>query len=84
MRALPSLTNQYSFYSRYIQFGVLSPQNMVKIAEFEITQRDLYMPESRTPIKGGVLDLRLVNWFISCIVLLADTNNYFFMDRVLL
>ncbi|KAI8635919.1 hypothetical protein BD408DRAFT_426964 [Parasitella parasitica] len=44
---------------RYIQFGVLSPQNMVKIAEFEITQRDLYMPESRTPIKGGVLDLRL-------------------------
>lgn len=46
--------------SRYIQFGVMSPQNMVKIAEFEITQRDLYMPESRTPIKGGVLDLRLV------------------------
>jgi hypothetical protein len=33
---------------------------MVKIAEFEITQRDLYMPESRAPIKGGVLDLRLV------------------------
>lgn len=49
-------------FSRYIQFGVLSPQNMVKIAEFEITQRDLYMPESRTPIKGGVLDLRLVRY----------------------
>ncbi|KAI8370510.1 uncharacterized protein BYT42DRAFT_502192 [Radiomyces spectabilis] len=32
---------------------------MVKLAEFEITQRDLYMPESRTPVKGGVLDLRL-------------------------
>ncbi|CAO3643339.1 unnamed protein product [Cunninghamella echinulata] len=44
---------------RYIQFGVLSPQNMVKISELEITQRDLYMPESRTPVKGGVLDLRL-------------------------
>lgn len=40
---------------------------MVKIAEFEITQRDLYMPESRTPIKGGVLDLRLVKHLISCI-----------------
>lgn len=37
---------------------------MVKIAEFEITQRDLYMPESRTPIKGGVLDLRLVTFFL--------------------
>jgi hypothetical protein len=35
---------------------------MVKIAELEITQRDLYMPESRTPIKGGVLDLRLVRY----------------------
>ncbi|KAI9305749.1 hypothetical protein BJ944DRAFT_161146 [Cunninghamella echinulata] len=32
---------------------------MVKISELEITQRDLYMPESRTPVKGGVLDLRL-------------------------
>lgn len=50
----------FPLHSRYLQFGVLSPQNMVKIAEFEITQRDLYMPESRTPIKGGVLDLRLV------------------------
>ncbi|KAI8072537.1 hypothetical protein BC940DRAFT_292818 [Gongronella butleri] len=44
---------------RYIQFGVLSPQSMVKISEFEITQRDLYMPESRVPVKGGVLDPRL-------------------------
>jgi DNA-directed RNA polymerase III subunit RPC1 len=33
---------------------------MVKIAEIEITQRDLYLPESRTPVKGGVLDFRLV------------------------
>lgn len=49
-----------SSYSRYLQFGVLSPQNMVKIAEFEVTQRDLYKPESRIPVRGGVLDLRLV------------------------
>jgi DNA-directed RNA polymerase III subunit RPC1 len=45
---------------RYLQFGVMSPQNMVKIAEFEVTQRDLYKPESRIPVKNGVLDLRLV------------------------
>ncbi|KAI7872362.1 hypothetical protein BDF14DRAFT_1717191 [Spinellus fusiger] len=32
---------------------------MIKISEFEITQRDLYQPESRIPVKGGVLDLRL-------------------------
>jgi DNA-directed RNA polymerase III subunit RPC1 len=50
----------------------MSPQNMVKIAEFEITQRDLYMPESRTPIKGGVLDLRLVRLIYSCILFLID------------
>lgn len=61
------------FHSRYIQFGVLSPQNMVKIAEFEITQRDLYMPESRVPIKGGVLDLRLVRQLLSCIFLCVLT-----------
>lgn len=60
-------TTHFFFFlnsSRYIQFGVMSPQNMVKISEFEITQRDLYMPESRTPIKGGVLDLRLVRMCI--------------------
>ncbi|ORZ16350.1 hypothetical protein BCR42DRAFT_414870 [Absidia repens] len=44
---------------RFIQFGVLSPQNMVKISEFEITQRDLYQHESRVPVPGGVLDRRL-------------------------
>ncbi|KAI9497890.1 hypothetical protein BDB00DRAFT_755731 [Zychaea mexicana] len=32
---------------------------MVKIGELEVTQRDLYMPESRVPVKGGVLDLRM-------------------------
>ncbi|CDS14109.1 Putative DNA-directed RNA polymerase [Lichtheimia ramosa] len=37
----------------------MSPQNMVKIGELEVTQRDLYQPESRTPVKGGVLDLRM-------------------------
>ncbi|KAI8580455.1 hypothetical protein K450DRAFT_237114 [Umbelopsis ramanniana AG] len=44
---------------KHIQFGVLSPQEMVKIAEFEVTQRDLYNMPDRTPVKHGVLDLRL-------------------------
>lgn len=54
------MTKIFFFVSRYLQFGVMSPQNMVKIAEFEVTQRDLYKPESRIPVKNGVLDLRLV------------------------
>ncbi len=53
----------------------MSPQNMVKIAEFEITQRDLYMPESRTPIRGGVLDLRLVRYNIKREIK-QNTNQY--------
>ncbi|KAI9595031.1 beta and beta-prime subunits of DNA dependent RNA-polymerase [Syncephalis fuscata] len=42
-----------------IQFGVLSPQDMAKAAEFEVTQRDLYNVPDRTPVRHGVLDLRL-------------------------
>lgn len=55
--------------SRHIQFGVMSPQSMVKVSEFEVTQRDLYMPDSRVPVKGGVLDLRLVRneWIVQVI-----------------
>ena len=70
--------------SRHIQFGVMSPQNMVKIGELEVTQRDLYMPESRTPVKGGVLDLRMVIKIKirkSNILLLFRTNGRIFIDR---
>ncbi|RUS21913.1 RNA polymerase Rpb1, domain 1-domain-containing protein [Endogone sp. FLAS-F59071] len=44
---------------KHIQFGVLSPQDMVKLAEVEVTQRDLYNVADRSPVKHGVLDLRL-------------------------
>ncbi|RKP06871.1 beta and beta-prime subunits of DNA dependent RNA-polymerase [Thamnocephalis sphaerospora] len=44
---------------KHIQFGVLSPQEMAKAAEFEVTQRDLYNVPDRTPVKHGVLDMRL-------------------------
>lgn len=34
---------------------------MVKLAEVEVTQRDLYNVADRSPVKHGVLDLRLVS-----------------------
>lgn len=49
---------------KFLQFGVLSPQEIVAISEFEATQRDLYQidPETgeRKPATNGVLDRRLV------------------------
>jgi hypothetical protein len=47
-------------YSKHIQFGVLSPQEIVNVSEFEVTQRDLYTVPERQPVKYGMLDLRLV------------------------
>ncbi|KAF9002217.1 hypothetical protein BGZ52_009704, partial [Haplosporangium bisporale] len=44
---------------KHIQFGVLSPQEIVNVSEFEVTQRDLYTVENRQPVKYGMLDLRL-------------------------
>ncbi|RKP22725.1 hypothetical protein SYNPS1DRAFT_19660, partial [Syncephalis pseudoplumigaleata] len=46
-------------HRKCIQFGVLSPQEMAKAAEFEVTQRDLYTVPDRIPVRHGVLDLRL-------------------------
>ncbi|KAF8977809.1 hypothetical protein BGZ46_007106 [Entomortierella lignicola] len=45
--------------SKQIQFGVLSPQEIVNVSEFEVTQRDLYTVQDRQPVKYGMLDLRL-------------------------
>ncbi|KAG0310942.1 hypothetical protein BGZ97_012208 [Linnemannia gamsii] len=44
---------------KQIQFGVLSPQEIVNVSEFEVTQRDLYTLVDRQPVKYGMLDLRL-------------------------
>ncbi|KAG0005321.1 hypothetical protein BGZ65_011422, partial [Modicella reniformis] len=44
---------------KHIQFGVLSPQEIVNVSEFEVTQRDLYTVPDRQPVKYGMLDLRL-------------------------
>lgn len=48
---------------KYLQFGVLSPQEIVAISEYEATQRDLYKISNdgeRLPAPSGVLDRRLV------------------------
>ena len=49
---------------KYLQFGILSPQEIVAISEFEATQRDLYQlggaGSERTAAPNGVLDKRLV------------------------
>jgi DNA-directed RNA polymerase III subunit RPC1 len=53
---------------KYLQFGILSPQEIVAISEFEATQRDLYKlggaGGARVPATNGVLDARLVSFML--------------------
>jgi hypothetical protein len=49
------------FYSKKLQFSLLTAQDTVKISEFEVTHRDLYTPTDRLPVKDGVLDRRLAS-----------------------
>ncbi|TRM68642.1 hypothetical protein BD626DRAFT_395166 [Schizophyllum amplum] len=42
-----------------LQFSLFNPQDTVKLAEYEITHRDLYTAADRLPVKDGVLDRRL-------------------------
>ncbi|GJE83969.1 beta and beta-prime subunits of DNA dependent RNA-polymerase [Phanerochaete sordida] len=42
-----------------LQFSIFNNQDTVKLAEFEVTHRDLYTPTDRLPVKNGVLDRRL-------------------------
>ncbi|KAM0748584.1 DNA-directed RNA polymerase III subunit C1 [Meredithblackwellia eburnea MCA 4105] len=44
---------------KHIQFSVLSSQEIVALSELEVTQRDLYKIEDRSPVPHGVLDARL-------------------------
>lgn len=46
--------------SKHIQFGVLSQQEIVNISELEVTHRDLYNIQDRTPVVNGVLDRKMV------------------------
>ncbi|KIM21606.1 hypothetical protein M408DRAFT_18355 [Serendipita vermifera MAFF 305830] len=44
---------------KQLQFSLLSSQDIVKLAEFEVTHRDLYTYPERLPSQNGVLDRRL-------------------------
>lgn len=52
----------YLFYlfSKHIKFGILTPQEIVEMAEIEVCNRELYNVTNRTPVKYGCLDRRLV------------------------
>jgi DNA-directed RNA polymerase III subunit RPC1 len=43
----------------HLQFGLLSPSEMQRLAEFQVTSRELFSMPSRTPAVGGCLDPRL-------------------------
>jgi DNA-directed RNA polymerase III subunit RPC1 len=43
----------------HLQFGLLSPDEMQRLAEFQVTSRELFSMPSRTPATGGCLDPRL-------------------------
>jgi DNA-directed RNA polymerase beta' subunit len=43
----------------HLQFGLLSPSEMQRLAEFQVTSRELFSMPSRKPAVGGCLDPRL-------------------------
>jgi len=43
----------------HLQFGLLSPSEMQRVAEFQVSSRELFSMPSRTPAIGGCLDPRL-------------------------
>lgn len=54
-RAVPPL-----FRSKSIRFGLMSNQEIQKVAEFHVFERNLYQMPQRVPMKNGILDQRLV------------------------
>ena len=43
----------------HLQFGLLSPSEIQRVSEFQVTSRELFSMPSRTPAMGGCLDPRL-------------------------
>ena len=43
----------------HLEFGLLSPAEMQRVAEFQVCSRELFSMPSRTPAMGGCLDPRL-------------------------
>lgn len=66
----------------HLQFGILSPSEMQRLAEFQVSSRDLFRMPSRTPAPGGCLDPRLgvsdkVSSCATCKKKLVDCAGHF-------
>lgn len=56
------VNDEHPRYIKEIEFGVLSPQEIIKQAEVQITTRDLYdLEKGRIPKKHGAIDRRMVS-----------------------
>ena len=72
-----------------IQFGLLSPAEMQRLAEFQVTSRELFSMPSRNPAPGGCLDPRLgvsdkVSTCATCKRKLVDCAGHFGYIRLAL
>lgn len=67
--------------SKHIKFGVLTPQEIVEMAEIEVCNRELYNVTNRTPVKYGCLDRRLVR--ATCIIRIILILNVSFLLLIL-
>jgi DNA-directed RNA polymerase III subunit RPC1 len=66
----------------HLQFGLLSSSDMMRLAEFQVTSRDLFTMPQRSPAPNGVLDNRLgvsdkVSTCATCKLKLADCAGHF-------
>lgn len=66
----------------HIQFGILSPEEMQRVAEFQVSSRELFTMPSRKPAHGGCLDPRLgisdkVSSCATCKKKLVDCAGHF-------
>jgi DNA-directed RNA polymerase III subunit RPC1 len=73
----------------HLQFGLLSPGEMQRVAEFQVCSRELFSMPSRTPAAGGCLDMRLgvsdkVSTCATCKRKLVDCAGHFGYIRLAL
>lgn len=73
----------------HLQFGLLSPLEMQRLAEFQVTSRELFSMPSRAPAPGGCLDPRLgvsdkVSICTTCKKKLVDCAGHFGYIRLAL
>jgi DNA-directed RNA polymerase III subunit RPC1 len=73
----------------HLEFGLLSPSEMQRLAEFQVCSRELFSMPSRTPAIGGCLDPRLgvsdkVSTCATCKLKLVDCAGHFGYIRLAL